>query len=417
MKIFGRDIFTRKATKKEINNVISGSYGHGNMFMPSRNNAMLLSTVYRCVDVISDAVAQLPLETFHIDKDGFKHPAISHPIYSIMNEEPNEDMTRAVFFKTLVASILLKGNGYAYIERDHIGNAIQIIFLPDHQVTIVWVIDGNGIKRKRYKVVGFDDLVEPKDMLHFLNFSYDGIIGVSTLSHARQTLGIATDSERHAAGFFRNGGNMAGILTIEGTRLTKEQKDQNYKEWAARTNPAVGSPNGIVILEANQKYQPITINPKDAQLLESREFNVVDICRFFSVSPVKAFDLSKSSYATVEATQLGFLTDTVAPLLTKIELELQRKLFRPSEKGKLKIEFNTAGFLRADKAAQATYLQTMFNIGGMTPNEIRRENNLPRVEHGDQAFVQVNIQTLERATKEVDLSDNNMVNNKTEDGK
>lgn len=401
MKILGYEI--RKASKREIREVVASGYTGNSLFLGSRENAMLLSTVYRCVDVISDSVAQLPLETFSIDSEGFKRPFINHPIYSLMNDEPNEDMTRFTFFKTMVASILLRGNAYAYIERDFRGNTVQLIYLQDHQVSIEWILDTDGIKRKRYRIVGFKELVEPKDMIHFLNFSYDGIIGVSTLTHARQSLGIATDSEAHAAKFFKGGANMAGIMTIEGTRVNTDQKQQNYDEWSKRTDPITGNSNGIVILEGNMKYQPISINPKDSQLLESRQFNVVDICRFFSVSPVKAFDLREANYSTVEATQLGFLTDTVAPMLVKIELELQRKLFKISERGKVKIEFNTTGFLRADKAAQGTYLNQMFQIGAMTPNEIRRENNLPKVEYGDNAFVQVNIQTLERASKNNDL--------------
>lgn len=401
MKILGYEI--RKASKREIRDVVASGYTGNSLFLGSRENAMLLSTVYRCVDVISDSVAQLPLETFSIDSEGFKRPFINHPIYSLMNDEPNEDMTRFTFFKTMVASILLRGNAYAYIERDFKGNTVQLIYLQDHQVSIEWILDTDGVKRKRYRIVGFKELVEPKDMIHFLNFSYDGIIGVSTLTHARQSLGIATDSEAHAAKFFKGGANMAGIMTIEGTRVNTNQKQQNYDEWSKRTDPITGNSNGIVILEGNMKYQPISINPKDSQLLESRQFNVVDICRFFSVSPVKAFDLREANYSTVEATQLGFLTDTVAPMLVKIELELQRKLFKNSERGKVKIEFNTTGFLRADKAAQGTYLNQMFQIGAMTPNEIRRENNLPKVEYGDNAFVQVNIQTLERASKNNDL--------------
>lgn len=401
MKILGYEI--RKASKREIREVVASGYTGNSLFLGSRENAMLLSTVYRCVDVISDSVAQLPLETFSIDTEGFKRPFINHPIYSLMNDEPNEDMTRFTFFKTMVASILLRGNAYAYIERDFKGNTVQLIYLQDHQVSIEWILDTDGVKRKRYRIVGFKELVEPKDMIHFLNFSYDGIIGVSTLTHARQSLGIATDSEAHAAKFFKGGANMAGIMTIEGTRVNTDQKQQNYDEWSKRTDPITGNSNGIVILEGNMKYQPISINPKDSQLLESRQFNVVDICRFFSVSPVKAFDLREANYSTVEATQLGFLTDTVAPILVKIELELQRKLFKQSEKGKVRIEFNTSGFLRADKAAQGTYLNAMFQIGAMTPNEIRRENNLPKVEYGDNAFVQVNIQTLERASKNNDL--------------
>ncbi len=405
MNILGYNFNFRKASKQEINSIPAMNTGSG-LFLHSKSRPMLLSTVYRCVDVISDSVAQLPLETYLVDSDGYKKQYKNHPVYSLMNVEPNENMTRSTFFKTLVASVLLTGNGYAYIERDPKGNVIQVHYIPSNNVQICWINDAQGIQRKRYRVTGYINLVEPIDMIHVLNFSYDGIIGVSTLTHARQTLGIATDSEAHAAGFFRGGGNATGVLTVDGVRLNKEQKDQNYKEWEARTNPVTGSPNGIVILEGNMKYSPISVSPKDSQLLESRQFNVVDICRFFSVSPVKAFDLSKSSYSTVEATQLAFLTDTVAPIITKIELELQRKLFKPSEQKSILIEFNTAALLRADKAAQSSYWQTMFNIGAATPNEVRRENNLPRVEHGDSAFVQVNVQTLDAASK---VSDNKKV--------
>ena len=159
------------------------------------------------------------------------------------------------------------------------------------------------------------------------------------------------------------------------------------------------------------KYQPISISPKDSQLLESRQFNVVDICRFFSVSPVKAFDLSKSSYSTVEATQLQYLTDTALAVITKIEQEINRKIFMPAEWGKEVAEFNTSAILRTDKAAQASYWRNMFQTASATPNEIRREMNLPKIENGDKPFIQVNMQTLDNAIKEK-VSDTQMVNKK-----
>lgn len=394
MKILGVEI--RRVSKKELSDT-SMMRGSG-IALGSRSKPMLLSTVYRCVDVIGDAVAQLPLYTYLVDKQGYKSKFINHPAYHLLSCEPNEDMTRFTFFKTLVTSVLLEGNGYAYIERDNIGNAIQLVYLPSYMVTIVHVPDrSTGIRRKRYQVTGFSELVEPHDMIHVLNFSYDGIIGVSTLTHARQTLGISSSSEQHAAGFFEGGGNMAGTLTVEGARMNAEQKKQNYDEWEKRTNSATGHPNGIVILEGNMKYQPITVSPKDAQLLESREFNVVDTCRFFSVSPVKAFDLSNSSYSTVEATQLAFLTDTVAPMLEKIELEIKRKVFRPSECESISVQFDTSALLRADMTSLAAYNNMLFQNGGITPNEIRRANNLPRLPDGDETFVQVNTQPLKFA--------------------
>lgn len=410
MNLLGLEI--RRASKKEISNLTSWSSNFFSM-LQSRSKPMLLSTVYRCVDLISDSVAVLPLKTYSIDQEGFKKENKSHPAYYLLDLEPNEDMTRYVFFKTLMASVLLEGNGYAYIERDHMGSVVQFVYIPSSRVGIEWVVDKNGIKRKRYRVTGLKDLVDPRDMIHVLNFSYDGIVGVSTITHARQTLGIAADSEAHAAGFFKGGGNIAGILSYEG-RLNKEQKNDIYDTWEERTNPRSGRPNGIAVLEGNMKYQPINISPKDAQLLESRMFNVVDICRFFSVSPVKAFDLTKSSYSTVEATQLQYLTDTVLAVITKIEQEINRKVFLPSERGNIIAEFDTSAILRTDKKAQAAYWKDMANVGAATPNEIRRENNLPRIENGDKAFVQVNVQTVDNAVKEKveNIQDNQKVSDK-----
>lgn len=415
MKLFGYDLEFRKATKQETSRLTAWSHNGWHSLLSSRSKPMLLSTVYRCVDLISDSVAVLPLKTYRLDAEGFKKEYKEHPAYQLLDMEPNEDMTRYIFFKTLMASVLLEGNGYAYIERDYKLDLLQLIFIPSSHVSIVYITDSNGIMRKRYRVVGFKELVEPKDMIHVLNFTYDGIIGVSTLTHARQSLDIATSSEEHAAGFFKSGGSMSGILTVEGKRLDKEQKDQIYQIWDERMSQ---HPNGIAILEGNMKYQPITINPKDSQLLESRQFNVVDICRFFSVSPVKAFDLSKSSYSTVEATQLQYLTDTALAVITKIEQEINRKVFLKSERGKIMAEFDTSAILRTDKAAQAAYWKDMFYVGAATPNEIRRENNLSRIDNGDKVFVPVNTQTLDNALTQKtppknennpDLYDNSLV--------
>lgn len=357
------------------------------------NKSMLLSTVYRCVEVISDSVAQLPLEPYKIDRDGYKVKYIEHPTYSLLNREPNPRMSRFTFMKTLIVSTLLKGNGYAYIERDVKGNAVGLHFIPSELVTVIAPKKlGENIT---YSVTGIGN-VEACNMIHILNFSYDGITGISTLSHAKNTLGLSVDAEAHAAGFFKGGANLAGILKVDST-LTTKQKNELKASWQSAFSPTTGTPNGVAVLEGNMSFQPITVNPTDAQLLETREFNVIDICRFFGVSPVKAFDLSKSSYSTVEATELAFLTDTLAPLLEKIELEFERKLYKPSEKDSIDVRFDTATLLRADKQSLASYYNTLFNIGVISPNEIRKQLDLPAIEGGDSTFVQVNIQTLDRA--------------------
>lgn len=360
------------------------------------NKAMLLSAVYRCVNVISDSVAQLPLEPYLIDDDGYKTKYVDHITYHLLNKQPNSKMSRFTFIQALITSVLLRGNGYAYIERDKQGNAISLELIDSTYVTVVTT---NKTNKLMYSITGFDRLVEPINMIHILNFTYDGINGISTLEHAKQTLGLCTDSESHAAGFFKGGANLAGILKVQST-LTAKQKSDLKTSWQTAFSPSTGTPNGVAVIEGNMDFQPITVSPADAQLLETREFNVIDICRFFGVSPVKAFDLSKSSYSTVEATQLAFLTDTLSPLLEKIELEFERKLYKPSERNNIDVKFDTSALLRVDKVSQADYYNKLFQIGVITPNEIRKALDLPALTDGDHSFVQVNVMTLQNAIKE-----------------
>lgn len=374
IKFLGFEI--RKQKKEPVDSFINVQRYAGG----GRKSDMSLAAVYRCVNVISESVAQLPLDVFQKDDEGYKKAYIKHPAYSLLREYPNPDMTRFTFLKTLVSSMLLNGNGYAYVDRDDFGNALSVQYISSSLVNIVY-ITVDGFSKMRYQVTGFKNLVEPSDMIHIRNFSYDGVVGISTLAHARMTLRLASSSEEYADQFFSEGGNVRGVISVEG-RLNPGQRAEIKKSWAEMI-----SNGGVGVMEGNMSYHPVTINPSDAQMLETRQFNVVDICRFFGVSPVKAFDLSKSSYSTVEATQLAFLTDTLAPLLENIELEFKRKIFRPSERAKIEVQFDTSSLLRADKAAQSTWMKTMYEIGGMTPNEARRLMNMPKVSNGDKPLV------------------------------
>ena len=357
--------------------------------------AMKLSTVYRCVNCISDAVAQLPMEIFKVDKKGYKVKDRKNPAFGVLNAKPNNRMTRYTFISLLVQSMLLKGNAYAYIVRNEKGNVEQLIYIPSDYVTIV--TPKNIFEPIKYRITGFKNAIESKDLIHILNQSYDGVIGISTLHFARQTLGLAFDSEKHASNFFSTGCAVAGFIKSDSS-LTPKQKQEIKNGFRNAFGKDNGETNGVAVLEGSLSYQPITINPVDAQLLETRQFNVIDICRFFGVSPVKAFDLSKSSYSTVEATNISFLTDTLSALLEKIELEFETKLF--GNDCAVDIRFDVSQILRADRQSLANYYSTMFNIGAISINEIRKEIDLPSVQNGDANFVQVNLQTLERATSE-----------------
>ena len=354
----------------------------------SSTAAMNLSAVYRCVEVISSSVAQLPITLYDVDAEGYNTRNVEHPVAILLGTEPNEYMTRYNFMKVIVSTMLLKGNAYALIVRDKVSQLpVELQLIPSEQV----VIEG-----AKYFVN--EKAVNSSNLLHFLNYSYDGLNGVSVLQHAKDTITLSTNSEAHASGFFKNGANLSGILTVQGS-LSNTQKKDIKESWLSTFDPVTGTPNGIAVLEGNMNYSPISINPSDAQLLETREFNVVDICRFFGVSPVKAFDLSKSSYSTVEATQLAFLTDTLSPLMENIELELERKLLLPSERMKYDIQFDEESLLRVDKISLAEYYNKLFNIGVIEINEIRKKLNLPKLENGDMNFLQVNMSSVDNIIK------------------
>ena len=176
-------------------------------------------------------------------------------------------MTRVTFIKTLIVSTLLKGNAYAYIERDGEGNAVALHYIPTDLVTIIppKTLQDNVA----YSITGLSNVIEPCNMIHILNFSYDGINGISTLAHAKNTLSLAADSEAHASGFFKGGANLAGILTVQ-SALTSKQKQDLKSSWQTAFSPTTGQPNGVAVLEGNMDFKPITVNPCDAQLLETR---------------------------------------------------------------------------------------------------------------------------------------------------
>jgi HK97 family phage portal protein len=212
-------IFNRNKKQIETRGLFDSlSFNYNGSYKESK--AMRLSAVYRCVEVISDAIAQLPLEPYLIDKEGYKRKYKEHPTYNLLSKEPNKLMSRFTFIKTLVVSTLLKGNGYAYISRDNKGNATSLTLIPSDNVKLIYK-DGNI----EYSILGFPSIVESINMIHILNFSYDGINGISTLSSARTTLGIAADSESHTEGFFKGGANLAGILKVQSSLSTDQKND------------------------------------------------------------------------------------------------------------------------------------------------------------------------------------------------
>jgi HK97 family phage portal protein len=240
-----------------------------------------------------------------------------------------------------------------------------------------------------------DQFIDGDDMIHVLNFSYDGLLGVSTLTHAMNITGLAASSDGQAKGFFSSGANLSGILSVPGT-ITETKATALKTAWgnAFALNNLTGNAGGVAVLEGGAEFKPVSVNPKDAQMLETRAFNVVDICRFFGVHPAKAFDMSSSAYASAESYQLGYITDTMTPLARKIDNEVNRKLYRPSQRKKTKTLLRVREMRSADLESLKNYYTGMFQLGVYSPNDICREMNLPLDAEGDKRYVQVNLAEL-----------------------
>jgi HK97 family phage portal protein len=287
----------------------------------------------------------------------------------------------------LVQDMLLKGNAYAYIHRSTDNRIQQLIYIPAEYVSINY--NNNLFEDITYIIAGFNKIVEHSDIIHLINLSNDGVRGVSTIHYATQSLQISTESEQSANNALNSA--ITGLLSVESALSDKQKKDVKMA-W----NKNVAEDGGIAVLSGGWKFQPVSINAHDAQLIESRKFNAVDISRWFGVPTTKLGINEGISYNGIEGENLAFLSDTLSPLLQKIEIELERKLYSETEKLNIDVKFDVSNLLRVDLRSKAEYYRTLFNIGALTINEIRNELDMEGIEYGNKTYIQSNMTTIDK---------------------
>lgn len=371
--------------RKEEENVFGLALNYNGWSTYKTSQSLALSAVYRCVEVITNGVASLPVKLYRTDEKGFKYE-MHNNLSFILSKKPTGKINAFTFYKLIVKDILLQGNAYALILRNSKGEIIGLQYI---QAGLVSPIDKGD--RIEYQVTGIKGFVRQEDILHFMNYTDNGVYGISVLTHARRTLGIADYGENASENFYKSGGCTTGFLKFDGPSSGK-QREEILSAWNQATGGVRNQPNGIPVLPANVNYTQLSVNPADAQLLESREFSIVEICRFFGVSPTKCFDLTHASYNNSEMAELAFLNDTLRPLLTKIEMEMETKLFKPEDG--YDIKFDVSELLRTDKKSQAEYFTKMFNLGVLSPNDIRKELDMDEIEGGDIHCAQINLTSI-----------------------
>lgn len=370
----------------------------------SRDRAMKISTVNRCVEVLGNAMGVLP--TYVMDEGSKKHRD-DHYLGRVLWERPNELMTPFDFNRLLMCNELLRGNAYAWSYRTGNGDVVERIPLPPDCVSHGY--DENG----RYWYLYTDPKtgkvwrIRPEDMTHYKAYSEDGLTGISTLQRASMTLRTAQHAQRYEESVWRNNGQPSGILTTEsdlgngydrtlddGTVIHIDPKEQLRKSWeAVHGNP--GNAFRVAVLDLGLKYQPISMTNADAQFVESNEIRVVDICRFFGV-PTHLVYAGKQSYASNEQNGIEFVTYTLIAYETQWGQEDSHKLLLPSEIAQgLRIRRNLKIFLRGDTAAQASWYRAMREIGAYSVDDIRAYEDLPTVPGGDTRYASWNYGPLD----------------------
>jgi len=396
--------------KKQRNNLPDRlSFGLNDLY--SNAKAMKLSAVYRAIELKSNAVASIPLLIYNTNIKGDKitYSRIDN-LHYVLNERPSARLDAFTFWKMLVVDLDVNGNSYALIVRNDIGQVTELIYVPPEFVSIP---NADFIfENPRYIITGYPEEVNFMNILHIRNHTKNGIRGISTLSYASETLGIAYATEMTASKTFKNGGKLTGVYTVN-AYLDEEKRKEINQNW----NNTFSSPNsnGIVLLENGDTFNSLQMNNKDMMMIESRMFNVIDIARFFCVSPILLYDFTKMSYAGLEEVQLEFVTNTIIPILNKIEKELNYKLLNENQRYTTHIKFDTSNYIKTDKKTTAEYYSKLFNAGILTPNEIRNELGYKDIEGGNTNYIQVNLMkvgesAMDGVNKDIETSINQIDN-------
>jgi len=368
----------------------------------TERSAMQMTAVYSCVRILAEAVAGLPLHLYKYNDDGGKEKALDHPLYRLLHDEPNPEMSSFVFRETLMTHLLLWGNAYAQVIRNGKNEVVALYPLMPNKMSVDRDERGRlyytyyrgpdeAIKNKDFAVT-----LQPSDVLHIPGLGFDGLVGYSPIAMAKNAIGMAIACEEYGAKFFANGAAPGGVLEHPGTI----KDPQRVRESWQSTFGGSGNANKIAVLEEGMKYTPIGISPEQAQFLETRKFQINEIARIFRVPPHMVGDLEKSSFSNIEQQSLEFVKYTLDPWVIRWEQSIQRALLSHDEKAVYFVKFNVEGLLRGDYQSRMNGYAIGRQNGWMSANDIRELENLDRIpaeDGGDLYLINGNMLPLKNA--------------------
>ena len=358
----------------------------------SQASALQLAAFWSCVRVNAQAISNLPIHTYEKKRDGSRETIANHEVNDLLVGSPNQDQTPTEFWESNVAWMLTQGN--AFCEKRFIGQRL-VALEPLSDRGVVPKRNTDGVLEYHFNDRGKSEVLPRGRVFHLKGFGFGGDLGLSVVRHGVQTFGTAMATDEAAAKIFGNGLHASGVLSSEQT-LDPKQRGQLAEIMQAY----VGSTNAgkLMILEAGLKYDQITLNPEDAQMLETRRFNTEEICRWFGTPPIvigHSADGQTMWGSGVEQILLAWLILGINPILTRIEQRIQKQLLGRLGRRNIYSEFNREALLQMDSNSKQRFLSSMVQNGLFTRNEARQKLNMPRVEGADDLTVQTALAPLD----------------------
>lgn len=355
----------------------------------SEATALNHAAVWSALNGISGDVGALPLHMYRRLADGGKEKFTQNPLYRLVHDQPNPEMTSIAWRRTVQAHALSWGNGYSEIVRDGSGRPAQMWPITPDRVTPYRRGADSGLEYRILNRDGSDSFVPAADMLHIPGLGFDGIQGYSVIGKARESIGLGVAAERFGATLYGNGLAIGGVLSFPGPKPT-ELSDKNYVASLNSQHQGVDRAHKLLALYNGAKYERMNIPPNDAQFLETRKFQISEIARWFNLPPHKLGDLERATHSNIEQQTIDYYTGTLLPWLKTWEQELFLKLVPALERNIQFFEHVVDGLLRGDSQMRADAFSKQFSTASITPNEIRDTENRNPITGGDTAFVPLN---------------------------
>ena len=369
----------------------------------NEQTAMQTTAVYACVRILSEAVASLPLHVYTHMSDGGKRRITEHPLYYLLHDEPNSEMSSFVFRETLMSHLLLWGNAFAQIIRDGGGRVRALYPLLPNKMTVDRSTSGEIFYI--YRLDNGENVTLRRDeVLHIPGLGFDGLVGYSPIAMAKNAVGMALATDEYGARFFANGASPGGVLEHPGVI---KDIGRVKESWNAAYQGTENS-HRVAVLEEGMKFHSIGIPPEQAQFLQTRRFQINEISRVYRIPPHMVGDLEKSSFSNIEQQSLEFVKYSLDPWVIRWEQSLQRALILPSEKGSVFVKFNVDGLLRGDYKSRMEGYSTARQNGWMSANDIREledMNRIPANEGGDLYLVNGNMIPLTTKNQKLEVDD------------